>query len=275
MNNNLKDNIDFEVYSAPVYAGESYHKAENYQAVIRNDNESILSIMKDSYKPLYVSQFKEIVNRLQQASGFEFSGYSQFDGGRIILGYLKNNSGLNSVAGFEMKDYMTIGTSFNGKTSTFIGSTNVMIRCMNQWSRISKTNKFKHTISAESKLEDFLQSIEIYFQLKEEMYHEFNVWNSKQITEDTVKLAIEKFVDWNYEEENSTRKINRAELIRDCAIIETNAIGNNLFGLFNSFTRYTSHHVSDKSKVFGAITGTQYNMNQKAYSIVKELELAL
>lgn len=269
------DNIDFEIIETPVYYGDLKTESESHKAIVRSDNNDLLSIMKNSYKPLYVNQFKEITNRLQKTSGFEFSGYSQFNGGRIILSYLKNNRRVKSINGFEMKDYMTIGSSFDGKTSTFIGASNIMIRCMNVWSQISKTNKFRHTISAESKIEEFLLSIEEYFTMQEKMYEEFDIWNNIKIKSDTVESAIKTIVDWDEEEDNSTKKINKANLLKKCAVEETTVLGDNLFGLFQSFTKYSTHYMNQKNKVFGNIVGSSANFNNKAYDIVKKLEYSL
>jgi hypothetical protein len=271
----MTKDLEFEVIESPVYYGDLQTESNNYKSLIRSDNNELLSIMKSSYKPLYVRDFKQMTNRLQKASGFEFEGYSEFDGGRVILGYLKNNQQINKMAGFDVKDYLVVGSSFNGKTSTFIGSSSIVIRCMNAFSRISKDNKFKHTISAESKLNEFVGSIEEYFALTKQMYEEFSIWNEISVKQDTAKLAIETMVDWDNHIDNSKQKQNKAEIIKKCMIEETNVFGSNLLGLFNGFTKYSSHYINEDKRSFGNIVGSGQRVNDKAYHIIKELEYSL
>jgi hypothetical protein len=52
--------------------------------------------------------------------------------------------------------------------------------------------------------------------------------------------------------------------------IETADLGNNLFGLFNSVTHYTTHKLKNEN-TFGNLFGTANKINEKAYDLVLEL----
>lgn len=270
--------LNFEVIQSPIYyrgADGTMFDNIKYKGLVRDDNDELLSVKRNTYNPLFIKDFKDITQKIQKASGFEFEQYQEFDGGRVILSYLKNNQSLKEIAGFEMNNYMVIGSSFNGKTSTFCGSNSTMIRCMNAFSRISRTNRIRHTMSADIKIEELINSIEDYFIITNNMYQDFEVWNNKKIYADTVEYAIRTIVELEEGEENSTRKINNALRLKECMQIETNAIGDNLFGLFNGFTRFSSHHLNPKSSSYGAIVGNNKAFNDKAFNLVKELELVL
>ena len=73
---------------------------------------------------------------------------------------------------------------------------------MNAFSQISKQNKFKHTLSAESKLAEFLESVNDYFELTNNLYKNFAIWNNKVIDQTTKELAVVKIVE--LEEENNS-----------------------------------------------------------------------
>jgi len=172
--------LNYEVVESPIYymGNEGFMVSDDrYKGLVRDDNNELLSVKRNSYNPLFIKDFKAITDKVQKASGFDFETYQEFDGGRIILSYLRNNQGLQSVAGFPMNNYMVIGSSFNGKTSTFIGSNSTMIRCMNAFSRISRTNRIRHTASADIKIEELINSIEDYFTITQNMYQEFEPIN--------------------------------------------------------------------------------------------------
>lgn len=71
-----------------------------------------------------------------------------------------------------------------------------------------------------------------------------------------------------------TEDMPKAELIKHCIQAETDAMGDNLWGLMNGFTLYSSHKMGSK-KSFGSMLGSQAHFNNKAYKVVKELELSL
>lgn len=271
----MNNKLDFEIIEQPIYYGDLMSESDSYKGIVRNDNNDLLSIMKQSYQPFKVSDLENITNRFLKISGFEHHGYSEFKGGRIILSYLKSNKA-SFINNHKIENYLVIGSSCDGTTSTFIGNSSIMIRCMNAWGRIHKENKVRHTISAEVKLEEIIKSVENYYEHIDSMEKEFMIWNDIQINADTAKLAIEKVFEVDdVLEDNSPYKLNNAETLKSCIQIETNALGDSLFGLFQGMTRYSSHHIDKKKSAFGSITGTAANFNQKAHKVVRELELTL
>ena len=270
------ERLNFEIIETPIYYGDLKQESVNHKGIVRNDNGNLLSIMSDSYYPLKMSEFNSITDRLANISGFELEKQQEFKGGKIVLSYLKNNVGTNKIGDFDIKDYMVLGNSFDGTSQIFIGTSTILLRCQNQFSRISQQNRIRHTATAPIKLEELVKSIEVYINERTELYTQFNKWNETRITPDLVKLAIERVVDWDNEEDNSARKINRVELIKKATQEEVNAVGMNMFGLLNGFTKYSTHMMNkDTSKnSFGSIVGNTANFNTKAYNVLKQLEYA-
>ena len=266
--------LKFEVTKEPIFYGFNKNKHDGYCGLVRNDNDELLSIMKNSYHPLHMKDFQSLTNNLQKVSGFELIQQQEWNGGRIVLSYLENNQGINKIGDFEMKNYMVLGNSFDGTSSIFLGSSDIVIRCMNAFGRISKQNKIRHTSSSETKISELVKSLEIFFKEKEELYLKFSEWNGRMVNSEEIEYIIRKVT--NLEEkldENSTRRLNKAETIKMAVQRETNAMGDNLWGIMNGMTYYSTHLMQKENrKNFGNIVGNQANFNNKAFKVIQELE---
>ena len=271
----MKD-INFEIVKSNIwYKNDAGIKeSDKYLGLSRSDDNTLLAIMKSGYNPLSVRDFKDITNRLQVSSGFDFETYQEYKDGRVILGYLKNNASSNMVAGFPMKNYMVIGTSYDGTTSSFIGTSTIMIRCLNSFSQISQTNRIKHTASADVKIEELLKRIDVYFKETNDLYVTFNEWSGISIHRDEIEELIAKITKLSSTEENSTRKLNQVAVIQQCMNREVDEMGSNLFGVLNGFTRYSTHELTNKYPTLGNVVGSGAVFNSRAFDLIKELELS-
>ena len=82
----MLQNLTFEIKETPVlynHNGEIV-TSTSHKCIIK-DSGTQLSVMKSSYNPMYNADFEESVNRMSEISGFEISGYSEFDGGKNHL----------------------------------------------------------------------------------------------------------------------------------------------------------------------------------------------
>lgn len=78
-------------------------------------------------------------------------------------------------------------------------------------------------------------------------------------------------MDVDINQEVSTRKASIHKEITSCIHRECFDIDNNLLGLFNGFTFFTSHVKKSKEKVFGNAVGSMADLNTRAYQFCKEL----
>lgn len=271
------DKLSFEIQESPVlysHNGEIL-TSKSHKVISRNSDGSQISTMKNSYFPMYNADFMESTNRMAEISGFEIEGYSEFDGGRIVFSHLKNTIEDFKIGGFKIDDYLLLGSSFDGRYPFFIGTTTNFIRCQNQFSKISKVEKIRHTKSSPKKVDELLRSLEIYFQTRKEMYENFEQMGNVKIDEETKRLAMDYVLQVSKEDrlagEISTRKLNQLEVLNNCVLTEFNDLGQNLFGLFNGVTRYTTHELNVKERSFGNIFGTAANINKRAYEFSLEM----
>lgn len=270
------DELNFEIRTSPILYGrqDDLKISGNYQAIYRNDNDKLLSVMSSSYNPLKVSDFKAITDKMSSISGFENVGNSVFKDGRIILSHLKNNNPGLQINGNAIENYMIVGSSFDGSYPIFIGTSNILIRCTNAFGQISKHNKIRHTKSSDVKVEELIQSMDVYFQEQADLQYTFEEWGSIDINKDLINLAVNNFLGMSDDDsENSTTKKNKSEILKSCIVRETRDLGENLWGLLNGFTYYSTHKMNNKNPSFGSIVGPAASFNEKAFKIVESINL--
>ena len=148
----MKKELSFEIKESPVlysHDGQTF-KSRDHKAIV-SENGNLLSVMKSSYNPMYNEDFVKSVERMSEVSGFSLSGYNEFKGGRVVLGFLKNDFDSFNVGGHKIDDYLVLGSSHDGTWPFFIGTSTMLIRCTNAFSQISKVEKVRHTKSAPKK----------------------------------------------------------------------------------------------------------------------------
>jgi len=69
-----------------------------------------------------------------------------------------------------------------------------------------------------------------------------------------------------------TRTQNRIEALEYSIDRECGDIGDNLLGLFQGVTHYTTHVMAQKERVFGNIIGRSHEINKKAFEFCTQVE---
>lgn len=278
MNKDFKENFGWEIETKPVsFLGNdgSIITDSNYKMVIRNDDQSVLSVMKKGYTPMSIGNFEESAYRMQEISGFSFMGFQEFMDGRITLAILKNNQESLKIGDFPIDDYLVMGSSFNGDKPFFVGTSTILIRCQNAFSRINKMESIRHTKNSPQKREVLFGYLKDYFESRKKLYS--NMTNMLSVKADeAMKLnfvnKVLQIPTLEPGKELHSRTRNRIEELVECIDSEMKDVGQNVFGLFQGVTKYTTHNL--KSRVdssFGNLLGTADLYNQRAYSLSTEL----
>lgn len=278
-NPNFESALNWEVETKSIFLNQEptdnpvYTKCKDYLAVTRNDTKSILHIAKKSYTPTSNGTFKKLAIDLSNYSGWDIVGYNEFSGGKKILAYLKNNNLRTLSSGFEFQDYLVIGNGHDGTTPLFVGTTNIMLRCQNQFSKIIKNKNTKvvyHTKNQEAKIHDLRDFFEAYFLEVEDLYSDYETLSKVKISKEIIDSLVNRLVKVDeVEEKLSTRKQNLITSINHSIERECNDIGYNLFGLLNGITHYTTHVFKGKN-VVGNYFGSANKMNNEAFEFVSE-----
>jgi hypothetical protein len=254
------------------------HIHTGYKAIIRNDSGDCLALQKSSYAPMYVQEFTESTQRILEASGFEFQGYQEGRGGRVIISVMKNNKENIKIGGNKIDDYLMLGNSFDCSYPFFLGTTTELLRCENQFSHIKELSLIKHYKNSAGKRASLMNEIEAYFKNRDLMYNNFNKMIEVNVTPELKEKAIRYILQLKEEEKLADLRLNKFSKIDTLEIAinaECHDLGNNLWGLFNGVTKYTTHDlVSKVNNVFGNIFGQANNLNQRAYSFASDLVLS-
>lgn len=270
----LSEKIGWEIKNKNLFSGDQIglEKVLGYKAIVRDDNGGVLSVMKNSYSPMTNAQFIEIVERIREISGFELTGYNEFKGGRKVLAFLENNKEDCRIGSHKILNYMLLGNSFDGSTSFFQGTSTILIRCQNQFSKIQVQNKIRHTKAIHGKLQEFYDYLDFYLNQKEKMIETFNRFGNVSLTEELQEAMIKFVLDVKEvsEKEISTRKQNQIDLLRNTILAETKDLGYNMWGAFNGVTKYTTHELTTKNPVFGNVFGSQADINDRAFEFAEK-----
>lgn len=268
----MLEKLSFEIKESPVLYDVDGNRlnSKTHKVLYRSDNGMPLSVMKNSYTPTLNQHFMETTDELQRISGFKNCGYSELNGGAIVISHLKNTQEDLFIGGHKIDDYLITGSSCDGKYAWFLGTTTVLLRCTNQFSKMNQVQKVRHTKSSPKKIDELVRSLEVYFKGRQEMYQNFNRMQDYVVDDEIrdaailylLKLDEQEIIEGNL----STRLMNRAETVAMALEHEMSDVGDSLWGLFNGMTYYTTHILKQKEAAFGNMFGPAGQLNQRAYS---------
>ena len=242
--------------------------ATNKIAIKRNDTNEILAVVSERYSPVTNSAFERFVNRLS-VNDFSFEGFTEFKGGKVILAFLKNNHPGLKLNNFPVEEYMVIGNSHDGSKPFYIGTSSRLIRCMNQFSSTLKIFRKKHTSILD--LDNFSvdETLASYLRGKTELYDSFIGMSDIKVSDKVVDELIRQV----HLRVSSDSRLDMGKIGKTPAMLrlrssierEMEALGDNLFGLFNGVTWYTTHELGSTIDLIPRINTTAEIINQEAY----------
>lgn len=255
----------------------------NQEAVDNDGAEPILGnptfhIAKNSYNPPTTEEFQQYYHELAEMTGFKPQGFQEWRDGMRIFGYLKNEGEKFDIDGHQIDDYLLIGVGYGGNTSFFIGSVNQLLRCENQFGLINRTWKIRNSSGRQLKTHELLQGFKEHMQVRDNMFETFRRFKDVKIDHDLIVAAKRRIMEMEDEEKVAdlgTRRKNQYEALTAALIGETQDLGNNLWGLFNGVTKFTTHSLvsgNEKKNIFGNVVGgeNRHKKNRLAYELCKD-----
>jgi hypothetical protein len=265
--------ISWEIEQKPIYSNNS--QLRNYQAIFRNDNGQLLNVAKTSYTPTPNQRFVEVVEKMQEITGFPLQTYDEFEGGKKVLAFLECTEAIK-VYGYDFKDYMIIGNSHDSSTGFFMGNSSKMIRCSNRFSKIFRQLQVHHTKNHDVKIDGLLRYFETYMRERKELYIKMARMHTAKIESSIKKALVERLTRMNEEEklgiaELSPRKRNLIDNINASIERECLDLGDTAFGLLQGITHHTTHVRKNKEEVFGNVLGGAARINEEAFRFCEQL----
>ncbi len=268
-----QDQLGWEIVSEPIRT-ESGLLIDGYKSIRRSDNDHVLNVVKNSYSPMTNEAFTGLITQLGEVTGFKQAGFTTFKKGGIILGFLENKEKVQKIGDHEILDYMVVGNSHDFSSSIFVGTSSVLVRCTNAFSRIKKGKGLSvpHTKNKQAKIDNLVKYFEMYQKEKELVFTAFNDFTGMSMTPDLQEQFISEVLQINELGELSTRKSNQRSELVECINREKNDLGNNLWAVFNGVTYWTTHVKDTKAdKLFGSVLGGMADINERAFKSAVEL----
>lgn len=265
MNTEIKDLLDLThlnwgVAKEPIQT-QSGILIPDKVALIRNDTNTVLSVMGSTYEPYQNEELLELLFKITQSTGLQLHTGGQFNGGARVFIQLKSDDfklGHDTIKGF-----ITGTNSFDGKTSLCFGNSNITISCMNTFFAASKQldSQMKHSANLRPRIDSILQGIDSLLNMEKINFRHIKRLSETPLATDTKDTIIRTMFDIAKGEriqDLSTRKQNQIETFNADWASEIADKGDNLWGAFSAGTKYTTHHFNknaerrDELKMFGA-----------------------
>lgn len=275
MKPDLKTTLNWDIRMEPVIVNNSFDTGK--KAIIRNDNDQMLSIVGKQYEPITNHQLMHFTEVLTKSGEFELKGFDELNDGKIVLAFLKNTNPYLKINGCLNEEYMFIGNSFDGTKPFHIGTASNLLRCSNQFTATLKVFSKKHTSYIDISETVAQNIIKTYKAKKGILYESFDGMESIRVDENAVNRLIKeihmmlssdskaiKQKDWTASPSMLTLRKSIDREMKD--------LGNNAFGLFNGVTWYTTHELRTADPVSSQINGTANLINQKAFRFCNNLK---
>lgn len=225
----------------------------------------------------HVSQNEDIVNMVLEGTAkfgnqLSVSKAGSINGGRRVFLQL-SIEGKTKVGDDSITRYITIIDSNDGSTSLSVGIGDMVAHCTNQFFKFYKAGeaKFRHTATLEQKIASIPNLIELALGKSLEQIKVYNKFASTPLTKALAEKVIKEVLQFDVLGDLTGRQ----QIIHDNLInaikVEKEFCGENLWGLFNGVTRFTTHHQSVPKRTNGReeslINGTAYNKAMTAFDL--------
>lgn len=267
--------LDFHIEKAPLIAMDSEGNSliTPYFGLINTSTKEVINTCKEGYTVSQNADVVEMVLRGMEKFGNELivSKAGSINGGRRVFMQLEIN-GASKIGNDYIKRYVTIIDSNDGSTGLSVGIGDLVAHCTNQFFKFyAKGNaKFRHTATLNQKIESIPYLIETALSESIKQVETYNRFISTPLTKHLADKMVKEvlgydrvFTSVDELSKMSQRSTTMMDTLYSNIETEYKDCGENLWGLFNGLTRYTTHEMSapkrDNGKIESLILGTAYN----------------
>ena len=231
-------------------------------AMIRTDTKTCLGVHCAGYVPYQNEELLELLFKITKQTGLELHTGGSFKGGKKVYFQLKSDE--LKLGNDTVKGYISGFNSFDGRGSLGFGNSNVTVSCMNTFylGYRSVETKLRHSGSMKPNIEKILRNIDLLLKEEKDAFQTIERMAGVKLDDNVKSLVIQKLFDISREEylapeELSTNKKNKLEQFNRDMETELGSKGDNIWGMFSSMTRYTTHSMkkgedNTDSKIFGS-----------------------
>jgi phage/plasmid-like protein (TIGR03299 family) len=220
------------------------------KALVRDDNNRVLSIHGKGYQPYQNHQLIELLDKVSQQVGLPIHRGGSFGDGEKVFIQLKSND--FRLGNDKLEGYITGVNSFDGSTSLAFGPSNITISCMNTFFAAFRNleTKIRHTKNMSMRIDDICRSLEYVLHEEKELFQNIQKLSNIRIGEkdqdwvSRILFDIEKDVDLNKVDSLSSVTRNKLSRFEIDLNGELQGKGDNLWGLFSGVTKWTTHSMN-------------------------------
>jgi len=275
--------LDYAVSQSPLFANE--RKVEDFVAITRDDNKSILGITSPKYQIVQnVNAFSFFDTVVGEGQAVYHSAGALGQGEKIwILAKLPNDIIINRDDVVEK--YLCLSNSHDGKSSLKMYFTPVRVVCQNTLNMSMADAKngiaIRHTGNIKFKVDEARRILGIsidYYKQYEQIVKQLE---EKPLTVEQVEGYFDKLLGIDETEEISTRKNNiKSDLLTLFEGGKGQKLGNihSAWKAYNSVTEFTDHYATVKNltedktnKLKNIWFGTGAKLKEKAWVDIREI----
>lgn len=232
----------------------------DYVSLVRDDTNTPLSVVSNTYQPFQNEQLIELLEKVSQQTGVGIHKSGYFGGGKKVYIQLKTDD--LAMPNDKVEGFITGINSFDGSTSLAFGNSTVTISCQNTFYAAMRElkSKIRHTKNMIVKVDEVCASFDKALIEEKRMFERIKRMSEVRMTpqvKDLVMRALfnlDSTLDLSKEDAVSTvtrNKLIKYEIDHQREVAQK---GDNLWGLFSGVTRFTTHTATKndaEAKMFG------------------------
>jgi hypothetical protein len=269
-------NLDFTIDKWPLNGindkGESL--LSPYYGLYNSKTGNCINTVKEGYGVSQNAEIVEVVLRGMEKFGSKLKvakAGSLHDGRRVYI--QMEIIGEDKIGGFdEIKRYVTVIDSNDGSTGLSVGIGDQVMHCQNQFFKFYAKGKakFRHTATIGEKIKQLPMLIHLALDESMKQVELYNKFVSTPLTQHLADKMVKSVLGYDrvFTSDEDLAKLNkRSNDMMDMLYAnideEIDAVGENLWGLFNGVTRYTTHGMKgtkrDNGKIESLMVGRAYS----------------
>jgi len=278
-----KHGLDFTISKLPLIAIDEggNQLITPYYGLVNSSNNECINTCREGYTISQNSDVIEMVLTGMQKFGDELtvSKAGSINNGRRVFVQLEVK-GLKKIGNDTMKQFVTVIDSNDGSTGLSVGISDIQAHCTNQFFRFYKkgNSRFRHTATITQKIQEIPSLIETALNENLRQVRTYERFLSTELSKNLADKMVKEVLGYDRvftSLEDFAKMTNRSTDMMDTLYNniqhEFGEVGENLFGLFNGVTRYTTYHQSTPKRFNGhdesLIVGSGYKKALTAYDL--------
>lgn len=249
------NDLSWNVSKRPIFLDG---KDTGFSAIQRDDTGKVFQMAK-SYEIMQNWETLQLCEISAGEAGYNLSNLGYLGDGELI--FIQATTGKTVVGNSGITKYVTVLNSHDGSTALKWGNSMINVICLNTFYMAYRSiqNAAKHTVNMRDRIKGMLNAFASAAKQEKSLYDDLARLVDTPLSKQAIFTVVETVFDVKEADINKapTRTQNQIRELKDSVTLEINRQGNNLWGLFNGVTHYTTHKAGrdednrDKSKMTG------------------------